>query len=992
MKWIRLTVVLFELIFVVSKTVSTEKVGLKLDGDDFVSYKLSGYRWKIIRAKDKVKIKFDFKTIHPDGMLLYIGRKDVLADFLIVDLIHGKLRVFVNLGDNNLKRKGDLLVESSFADNKWHKIHLNLKGRHLRVKVRGKRSYVILKRRHSRLDATGYTYIGGMPKVTHELLRGYKPSQNFKGCIRDVLVYVFDDVPSILEDRYGGVVATGYQEYGSPKRGCQEADIALLTFARPGAHLRFHSRGNIQVDVKMYFRTYVPKGTLVWKGAFWGRGPFMCVDLVGGNLVLKFRIVKHGQVIKLEKGKRWNDGNWHYLAVVVNESVAILKVDSQPKLAHFNPELKKAGATRTPLVIGRAGPDLRDFVGCIRDLRVDDKIVGLRPSRSNYLKVMSGCDLRSNCFPNPCHNHGECIQVNTGGVNCNCERTFHGGAFCEKPTYRKTCQEYKNLGLAQEAHCKVDPDGEGPVAPFVVRCNATAHQDDAVTIVSHSDAVASRKVSQANYIGQREYYHHYKYPATRKQIKGLVSQSKWCRQFVRFKCYASKLLPAGHPTVRWMGLGHDTVISDHWPGAPAGSNKCACGVNGTCADPSLPCNCDIGDKTWREDEGYVTEKANLPVTLVIFPKSTATQSEITVGPLECFGTLTNFSNIKETLSFYRKVTRFFRTSCCAVNTKTLQSFGSHTPRTKMTPALGTNLQVLTSPSPYLPSTDAILPLATKSASDTRTKRNPALAVNLQKTSTTAFTSSSLSLSSTNSIALSGTKPASDVRDSGVSEDPPSKNTQLVQFATKEVGALVDLTTPPPKVDLVTPVESFQTPTARPKETLVLATTLHESSTSGEKSTKLIVLTETTSDLRGNTNVVGLVVGNKTDMLGRANDVFTYPGTQQGNSQERVVVQIPWQLLLIFVILAVFAIMSIIALACFIKERRRGICGGRRLCRRKQSNTRRGNELNAGFPEFHLRSRSGEVHLSDYRQSIQAGVYNVRTGSAFSRYDKYDSKP
>ena len=92
MKGIRLTVVLFELIFVVSKTVSTEKVGLKLDGDDFVSYKLSGYRWKIIRANDKVKIKFDFKTIHPDGMLLYIGRKDVLADFVIVDLIHGKLR------------------------------------------------------------------------------------------------------------------------------------------------------------------------------------------------------------------------------------------------------------------------------------------------------------------------------------------------------------------------------------------------------------------------------------------------------------------------------------------------------------------------------------------------------------------------------------------------------------------------------------------------------------------------------------------------------------------------------------------------------------------------------------------------------------------------------------------------------------------------------------------------------------------------------------
>ena len=44
-------------------------------------------------------------------------------------------------------------------------------------------------------------------------------------------------------------------------------------------------------------------------------------------------------------------------------------------------------------------------------------------------------------------------------------------------------------------------------------------------------------------------------------------------------------------------------MSDYWPGAPAGSMKCACGVNRTCANPGLACNCDIGDEKWREDEG-----------------------------------------------------------------------------------------------------------------------------------------------------------------------------------------------------------------------------------------------------------------------------------------------------------------------------------------------------------------------------------------------------
>lgn len=92
MKWMRLIVVLFELIFVVFKIVSIEKVGFKFDGDDFVLYKLSGCCWKIICGNDKVKIKFDFKIIYLDGMLFYIGRKDVLVDFVIVDLIYGKLR------------------------------------------------------------------------------------------------------------------------------------------------------------------------------------------------------------------------------------------------------------------------------------------------------------------------------------------------------------------------------------------------------------------------------------------------------------------------------------------------------------------------------------------------------------------------------------------------------------------------------------------------------------------------------------------------------------------------------------------------------------------------------------------------------------------------------------------------------------------------------------------------------------------------------------
>ena len=37
-----------------------------------------------------------------------------------------------------------------------------------------------------------------------------------------------------------------------------------------------------------------------------------------------------------------------------------------------------------------------------------------------------------------------------------------------------------------------------------------------------------------------------------------------------------------------------------------------------------------------------------------------------------------------------------------------------------------------------------------------------------------------------------------------------------------------------------------------------------------------------------------------------------------------------------------------------------------------------DEMHAGFPEVRLRSRSGELNLSDVRRSIEARSYNART--------------
>ena len=77
--------VLFGLIFVICKAIRQE---IRVDGDDFVSYDMSS----IPGLRKNHTVKLEFKTVHPNGVLMYIGSEEKLKDFVMLDLVHGKLR------------------------------------------------------------------------------------------------------------------------------------------------------------------------------------------------------------------------------------------------------------------------------------------------------------------------------------------------------------------------------------------------------------------------------------------------------------------------------------------------------------------------------------------------------------------------------------------------------------------------------------------------------------------------------------------------------------------------------------------------------------------------------------------------------------------------------------------------------------------------------------------------------------------------------------
>jgi len=82
----------------------------------------------------------------------------------------------------------------------------------------------------------------------------------------------------------------------------------------------------------------------------------------------------------------------------------------------------------------------------------------------------------------------------------------------------------------------------------------------------------------------------------------------------------------------------------YWGGAEPGSNKCACGMDSSCAKPELLCNCDKNDAVWREASGLLTDKAHLPVIQLRFGDTTYDhqqkfdeQGYHTLGKFKCYG-------------------------------------------------------------------------------------------------------------------------------------------------------------------------------------------------------------------------------------------------------------------------------------------------------------------------------------------------------------------
>ena len=204
-----------------------------------------------------------------------------------------------------------------------------------------------------------------------------------------------------------------------------------------------------------------------------------------------------------------------------------------------------------------------------------------------------------------------------------------------------SCRDLKSRNSSvTNGNYVIDPDGVGGVTPFIVFCDMNDKAGVGVTVISH-DSETRTLVNGCDPAGC--YSRDVTYTgASLAQLASLTRVSSHCEQFIKYECYHSMLLEGSDG---WL-VSHDGTNMTYWGGASPGSNKCACGMKNTCADPNLPCNCDKNDQVWREDSGLLTHKSDLPVSQLRFG-DTGTSYEKgyhTLGKLKCYGHVYGHAN------------------------------------------------------------------------------------------------------------------------------------------------------------------------------------------------------------------------------------------------------------------------------------------------------------------------------------------------------------
>ncbi|XP_068677964.1 contactin-associated protein-like 2 [Montipora foliosa] len=608
-----------------------EATETRLHGQDFITYDLK----RFANNPQETVIKLRFQTIHPNGLILYSKGK---TDFLLLDIYKGRVRYQVYLGGDLLR--GTLKILSSrkeLNDGDWHNVTLIQQGRKAILEVDSYSETEILQEEFNDLDLKGNVFIGGM--APSDYLKDYfvKDMKNFRGCLSNLKFRG----KNLLREARGG--QEGYKIQGKVAFECKKVDQRAVTIANRNAGFRVTVRklpvDNNTFSTSFQFRSHIKEGLLLSRSAIKVK---LNLRLSAGSLIYGVS-APNGSKTVISLGSNLHDGEWHRVNASIRGRHVRLQLDGQTRGKTLNNSqvllLDFANKSRLKIFLG-GFEDNSGFVGCILNLQIDSQKItskNLRKSKhTNADELQYTCRLHNRCEPNPCQNQGRCSQ-DWDGYHCDCQYTQFEGDRCESSVYKPTCKYYRSMGLESSEYCLLDSEGEG--TPYTALCNMTQNSAknsaEIYTTIRHNKMTKTR-VRDSRILGSM-YKHYIHYSISMKQITELIRKSKNCSQYIRFNCFKSKLLNSPYGPSHAFWLSRDGERQDYWGGAEPGSKKCACGMQPSyCKHTHKYCNCDIKDRQWRVDEGYLRDKRTLPVTGLEF-NTKSEGSYFTLGPLECWG-------------------------------------------------------------------------------------------------------------------------------------------------------------------------------------------------------------------------------------------------------------------------------------------------------------------------------------------------------------------
>ena len=163
----------------------------------------------------------------------------------------------------------------------------------------------------------------------------------------------------------------------------------------------------------------------------------------------------------------------------------------------------------------------------------------------------------------------------------------------------------------------IDVDGSGPLAPFSVRCRFGSRSESLnMTEIGHYNELEGF-VSSGYQLPNALYSQKIMYRAPLPQVFALIDRSHVCKQYIEYRCFNSRLLNYPNTPMGWW-VGRTNQTMNYWGGSEVGTGKCACGLDMSCVNPNLFCNCDSQATTELKDAGYLTRKEFLPVLRMEF--------------------------------------------------------------------------------------------------------------------------------------------------------------------------------------------------------------------------------------------------------------------------------------------------------------------------------------------------------------------------------------